>query len=50
VGAAPTEYLDRGIIVLGAQFMEVNFLNQNEFSSSGNIYNRIPLGSSVFGP
>jgi hypothetical protein len=49
-GAIPTEYLNTGIIVMGGQTMEVNFINPNQFSSSGTTYNRTPLGSSVFGP
>jgi hypothetical protein len=40
-GASPTEYLDRGIIVMGGQFLPIQFLNRKQFRSGGAVYNRI---------
>jgi hypothetical protein len=42
-GASPTEYLNNGIIVMGGQFMPIQFLNKNQFIVQGQTYNRVPL-------
>ena len=42
-GGSPTEYLNNGIIVMGGQFMPIQFLNKNQFIVQGQTYNRVPL-------
>jgi hypothetical protein len=42
-GGSPTEYLNNGIIVMGGQFMPIQFLNKNQFVVQGQLYNRVPL-------
>jgi hypothetical protein len=47
-GGSPTEYLNRGIIIMGGQSMPLQFLNKNQFVSGGQTFRRIPLNSGVF--
>ncbi len=47
-GGSPTEYLNEGIIVMGGQFMPIQFQNNNQFVVSGQAYTRIPLNSTIF--
>jgi hypothetical protein len=42
-GGSPTEYLNNGIIVMGGQFMPIQFVNKNQFIVQGQTYNRVPL-------
>ena len=47
-GASPTEYLNNGIIVPGGESFPVQFQNKNQFIVQGQVYNRIPLNSTIF--
>ena len=47
-GASPTEYLNNGIIVPGGESFPVQFQSKNQFLVQGEVYNRIPLNSTVF--
>jgi hypothetical protein len=47
-GGSPTEYLNDGIIVMGGQFMPIQFQSNNQFAVQGQEYNRIPLNSTIF--
>ncbi len=47
-GAAPTEYLNSGIIVMDGQSMPIQFLNKNQFVVDGQVYNREALNQTIF--
>ena len=42
-GGSPTEYLNNGIIVMGGQFMPIQFVTKSQFIVQGQTYNRVPL-------
>ena len=47
-GGSPTEYLNNGIIVPGGQFFPVQFRDKDHFVVQGQVYERIPLNSTIF--